>query len=207
MKLRILFVAVVSFAAWVTPAAASPLEITQDIVRPGECGRSRHRPMRPQFITIHSTDNTARTADALHHARAMKDGLRGRHNRSGFLTWHFTVDDHSIYQSLPTNETGEHADYEGPGNRLSIGIEMCVNRTNNIAKTIDLTARLTAKLMKQYHIAIHHVVPHNYWRRIRYSDGRDLGHKQCPQILMDHGKPGGKWNAFLAKVAFYARSQ
>ena len=107
---------------------AAELKITQDIIPPGQCGRPLHQPMRPTFITIHSTDNTSRSANALNHALAMNKGLRGRHNRSGFLTWHFTVDDHSIYQTLPTNETGEHADYEGPGNRSSIGIEMCVNR-------------------------------------------------------------------------------
>ena len=107
------------------PAGAAELKITQSIIRPGKCGRPLHRPMRPTFITIHSTDNTSRSADALHHALAMNKGLRSRHNRTGFLTWHFTVDDHSIYQSLPTNETGEHADYEGEGNRSSIGIEMC----------------------------------------------------------------------------------
>ena len=185
--------------------SAAPLAITPDIIPPGKCGRPLHRPMVPAFITIHSTDNTARSADALNHARAMKNGLRARHNRAHFLTWHFTVDDHAIYQSLPTTETGEHADYEGPGNRSSIGIEMCVNRTNDIAKTVDRTAWLTARLMRQYHIPLGHVVPHMYWRMIRYSDGRDLGHKQCPRILLDHGRLGAKWNAFLAKVALYAR--
>ena len=86
-------------------AGAAELKITPDIIPPGKCGRPWHRPMRPTFITIHSTDNTSRSADALHNALAMKKGLRARHNRTGFLTWHFTVDDHSIYQSLPTNET------------------------------------------------------------------------------------------------------
>src|SRR6476646_12013672 len=124
-------------------SGAAELGITQDIIPPGNCGRPLHRPMRPTFVTIHSTDNTSRSANALNHALAMNKGLRGSHNRTGFLTWHFTVDDHSIYQTLPTNETGEHADYEGPGNRSSIGIEMCVNRGNNPAITIDRTARLT----------------------------------------------------------------
>jgi len=186
-------------------AGAAELKITRDIIPPGECGRPLHRPMRPTFITIHSTDNTSRSADALHNALAMKKGLRSRHNRSGFLTWHFTVDDHSIYQSLPTNETGEHADYEGPGNRSSIGIEMCVNRGNDIASTIDRTARLTAELMRQYDIPLNHVVPHMHWRRIRYSDGRDEGFKQCPRILLDRGRLGPRWSAFMAKVSSYAR--
>jgi len=186
-------------------AGAVELKITQDIIPPGKCGRPLHRPMRPTFITIHSTDNTSRGADALHNALAMKKGLRSRHNRSGFLTWHFTVDDHSIYQSLPTDETGEHADYEGPGNRSSIGIEMCVNRGNDIASTIDRTARLTAKLMGQYDIPLNHIVPHMRWRRIRYSDGRDEGFKQCPRILLDRGRLGPRWSAFMAKVSSNAR--
>lgn len=191
-------------AASLASAGAAELPVTQDLVPPGKSGRSLHRPMHPTFITIHSTDSTARSADAWHHARAMKSGLRGRHNRTGFLTWHFTVDDHSIYQSLPTTETGEHADYEGQGNRSSIGIEMCVNRGNSIPKTIERTAQLTAGLMRQYHIPLSHVVPHMHWRMIRYSDGRDLGYKQCPRILLDHGRLGTKWNAFLARVTFYS---
>jgi N-acetylmuramoyl-L-alanine amidase len=187
------------------PAGAAELKITQDIIPPGKCGRPLHRPMRPTFITIHSTDNRSRSADALNHALAMNKGLRGRHNRTGFLTWHFTVDDHSIYQTLPTNETGEHADYEGQGNRSSIGIEMCVNRGNNLDSTVDRTAQLTARLMRQYDIPLDHVVPHMHWRMIRYSDGRDLGFKKCPRILLDGGRLGPKWSAFMAKISSYAR--
>src|ERR1044072_3675506 len=190
----------------VGPAAgAAELKITQDIIPPGQCGRPLHHPMRPTFITIHSTDNTSRSANALNHALAMNKGLRGRHNRSGFLTWHFTVDDHSIYQTLPTNETGEHADYEGPGNRSSIGIEMCVNRGNDLGSHVDRTAQLTARLMHQYNIPLSHVVPHMHWNMIRYKDGRDLGFKKCPMILLDGGGLGPKWSAFIAKVSSYAR--
>jgi len=187
------------------PVSGAELGATQYIIPPDKCGRPLHRPMRPTFITIHSTDNTSRSANALNHALAMNKGLRGSHNRTGFLTWHFTVDDHSIYQTLPTNETGEHADYEGPGNRSSIGIEMCVNRGNNVDITIDRTAQLTARLMRQYNIPLDHVVPHMHWRMIRYDDGRDLGYKQCPRILLDGGRLGPKWSAFIAKVASYSR--
>jgi len=187
------------------PTVAAELKITQMIIPAEKCGRPLHRPMRPTFITIHSTDNTSHSADALHHALDMNKGIRARHNRTGFLTWHFTVDDHSIYQTLPTNETGEHADYEGEGNRSSIGIEMCVNRGNNLASTIDRTAQLTAKLMRQYDIPLDHVVPHMHWRQIRYSDGRNLGFKKCPRILLDGGRLGPKWSAFIAKVSSYAR--
>ena len=76
---------------WVPDAACAPaaagaaeLKITQDIIPPGKCGRPLHRPMRPTFITIHSTDNRSRSADALNHALAMNKGLRGRHNALDF---------------------------------------------------------------------------------------------------------------------------
>jgi len=44
------------------PAGAAELKITQYIIPAGNCGRPLHRPMRPTFITIHSTDNTSRSA-------------------------------------------------------------------------------------------------------------------------------------------------
>ena len=204
MKILTLLCSVLTELSSLTCSSASGLEITQDIIPPENCGRPLHRPMTPTFITIHSTDNTARSADAWHNAHAMKSGLPAPHNRTQFLTWHFTVDDHSIYQSLPTTETGEHADFEGDGNRTSIGIEMCVNRGSDCAATLDRTAQLTAQLMHQYQIPLSNVVPHMHWRKIRYIDGRDFGYKQCPRLLLDHGRLGPKWNAFLDQVAFYA---
>src|SRR5260370_38457982 len=86
------------------PAGAAELKITQDIIPPGKCGRPLHRQMRPTFITIHSTDNMSRSADALHHALAIKKGPPGRPNRTGFLPGHFTVHNHSLYQNLHTTE-------------------------------------------------------------------------------------------------------
>jgi hypothetical protein len=72
---------------------------------------------------------------------------------------------------------------------------MCVNRGNNLGSTIERTAQLTARLMRQYDIPLNHVVPHMYWRRVRYSDRRDLGFKRCPRILLDRGRLGPKWSA------------
>ena len=57
--------------------------------------------------------------------------------------------------------------------------------------------------MRQYNIPLSNVVPHMHWRMIRYSDGRDLGHKACPLPLLDNGKLGAKWQAFLRKVESY----
>lgn len=180
--------------------------ITQAYIPKGKHGRWRTRSMRPRYITVHSTQNYSRGAGARTHAESLRNGaLKGRKNSLGYITWHYTVDDHSIYQTLPDNEQGQHADYEGAGNRSSIGIEMCENSDNNRARTVEKTAQLVAYLMRKHRIPLDRVVPHQHWRMIRYADGRDLGHKNCPHFLMDNGKPGAKWQAFLRKVNSYYR--
>ena len=176
------------------------------MVEPGKKGRHRMRPMRPRFITIHSTANKSRGADAKTHARGMRNGsFLSKHNSLGFLTWHYSVDQGSVYQSLPDQERGEHADYEGQGNRESIGIEMCENAGNDAGQTIDRTAKLAALLMKRHRIPLERVVPHQHWRRIRYDDGKDIGFKDCPGLLLERGKRAAKWKAFIEAVQGYRR--
>ncbi|RYD25643.1 MAG: hypothetical protein EOP87_24070, partial [Verrucomicrobiaceae bacterium] len=87
-----------------------------DMVRKGTHGRKVVRPMRPRYITIHSTQNY--TAGAERHSVALKRGaLRSPKtrtgNRIGYLIWHFTVDQNVAIQHMPTNEQGEHADFHG----------------------------------------------------------------------------------------------
>ena len=173
-------------------------------IKKGTYGRRVIRRMRPRYITIHSTQNYSPSADAWRHSQALNHGmLRARKrkggNRIGFLTWHYTVDQYRCVQHLPCNEQGEHADFDGPGNNYSIGIEMCENRGNSRARTMDRTAKLTAWLMYKYKIPLRKVVPHYHWAR----KGLRVEHKNCPHFLMDHGHPGAKWQAYLAKINKY----
>lgn len=173
-----------------------------DMVSRGKHGRKVVRPMTPRFITIHSTQNYS--AGARQHSLALKNGaLRSPKtrfgNRIGFLIWHFTVDQGVAIQHMPITEQGEHADFAGPGNRLSIGIEMCENRGNNLSATVERTAKLTAVLMKRNQIPLKNVVPHYHWPR----RGKHPANKNCPHFLLDHGRPGAKWRAFLGKVNYY----
>ena len=173
-----------------------------DMVRKGRHGRKVVRPMTPRYITIHSTQNY--TAGAERHSQALKNGaLRSPKtrtgNRIGYLIWHFTVDQSVAIQHMPTNEQGEHADFGGPGNRLSIGIEMCENRGNSRSATTERTARLTAVLMKKNGIPLRNVVPHYHWPR----RGKNPPNKNCPHFLMDNGRPGVKWRGFLGRVNYY----
>lgn len=212
LALAVIVTTTVLLLSCATPSEAGPssqfkrssLRITKALIPEGRYGRRNARSMRPTYITIHSTQNFGRGADARTHARLLqRGGLKSQNNSLGYLTWHFTVDARNIYQSLPTNEQGQHADYEGTGNRKSIGIEMCEHRGNSRYATIDRTARLTAELMRRYNIPASHIVPHQHWRRIRYSDGKDLGHKNCPHFLMTNGKPGAKWQSFIKLVKSY----
>ncbi len=157
-------------------------------------GRTRRR-MSPRYITIHSTQNWSRGADARRHSLALKRSKLGR------LSWHYTTDQDRAVQHLPTSEQGNHADYDGPGNKYSIGIEMCENRGNSRSATVDRTAKLAAWLMYQHDIPISKVVPHYKWPRW----GKRPPNKNCPHFLMTNGRPGAKWQGFKNKVLSYYR--
>ncbi len=180
--------------------------VKTDLIPSGRVGRYKYRPMKPTYITIHSTQNY--TGNAYNHALALKRGAlratkRKGGNRIGFLTWHFTVQDNVAIQHLPCREQGEHADFDGPGNNYSIGIEMCEHTGNDIGLTIDKTARLAAYLMYTYGIPLNHVVPHYHWPRISPSISQP--HKNCPHFLMDGGRPGRTWQWFVNRVNLHYR--
>jgi N-acetylmuramoyl-L-alanine amidase len=158
-------------------------------------------------VTIHATENRDAGADAFRHALALKNGaLTSRMypggNRIGFLTWHFTVQDNCALQHLPVREQGEHADFNGPGNNFSIGIEMCEHPGNDMAWTVDRTARLAAYLAYSNGMPVSNVVPHYHWPRATTTPH----HKACPHLLLDHDKPGASWRWFQERVrGHYAR--
>jgi len=171
----------------------------QSFIKPGTAGRKTKRSMAPRYLTIHSTQNYS--AGAKQHALALRRGSltarkRPGRNRIGFLTWHFTVEARLVVQHLPTTEQGEHADFNGPGNNYSVGIEMCEHRGNSLARTLDNTARLAAYLMYTKGIPLRNVMAHYHWPR----KGLDPENKNCPHFLLENGRPGRTWNWFLARV-------
>ena len=151
--------------------------------------RKAAKPIRPTFLTIHSTANHSPTSTAMQHSRALCRGAFS--NRS----WHFSVDQYMVVQNLPLNESGWHAGTNA-GNMNSLGIEMCEaeNQGQNHFRTWDRAAKLTAVLMKNYNIDLRHVVPHHHWTG-----------KNCPAPLMTNGRPGPKWAWFLSRVDYYYR--
>lgn len=170
------------------------IRVERDYLPYGARGRSR-RGMNPRYVTIHSTQNWSRGADSLRHSVALKRGALGR------LSWHFTVDDKRAVQHLPTNEQGNHADFAGPGNKYSIGIEMCEHPGNSRSATLERTAKLAAWLCVQHDIPVSNVVPHYNWPR----RGMSPPNKNCPHFLLDNGRPGSKWRGFVRAVEIYHR--
>lgn len=173
------------------------INLKVDMVPKGTLGRRSARSMRPRYITIHSTQNY--TAGAERHSLALKRGALRTGQRPGYLIWHYTVDDSVAIQHMPTTEQGIHADFNGPGNHTSIGIEMCEHKGNNRSKTIEHTAMLTAVLMKEKGIPLKNVVPHYHWPR----KGKTPAHKNCPHFLLENGRPGSKWRWFQGRVNYY----
>lgn len=174
--------------------------LEQSFIPPRTAGRKYYRPMNARYITIHSTQNYS--AGARQHALALRRGAlrapqRKGGNRIGYLTWHFTTEPHLVVQHLPTTEQGEHADFDGPGNNYSIGIEMCEHRGSSLPHTIDNTAKLTAFLMYAKGIPLSNVKAHYHWER----KGLKVPHKNCPHFLLENGRPGETWQWFLRRVA------
>lgn len=146
----------------------------QENIRPGNT-------MKPQFITIHNTGNSNRGANAAAHANVLTSG-----NGGSETSWHFTVDDKEVVQSLPLNENGWHAgDGDGPGNRSTIAIEICQNSDGNYSKAEENAYKLVAFLMKQYNLNINQVKQHYDWSG-----------KNCPQIIREQTG----WGNFKNKV-------
>jgi N-acetylmuramoyl-L-alanine amidase len=147
-------------------------------------GKSVILSMKPEYITIHETDNPSKGADDLAHARLQESG------NSRQASWHLQVDEDSCIQSIPFNECAMHAGdgSNGTGNRKSIAIEICVNQGGNYINAVKNAAEITRQLMAQFNIPVTNVVQHNRWSG-----------KHCPRHLRD-GDFGIDWNYFIGLV-------
>ncbi|MGO4372873.1 phosphodiester glycosidase family protein [Paenibacillus sp. MCAF20] len=159
------------------------LTIKQDLIPVGRRNRPGYA-MKAEYVTIHGTGNTATTADAANHALYLK----GDAAAASPVSWHFTVDDKQIIQHLPITESGWHAGdgTNGPGNRKSIGIELCENAGVNRDLVEDNAAMLVAYLLDSTNLPVTAVVQHNKWSG-----------KNCPQLFRSRS---GSWETFLVAI-------
>lgn len=167
--------------------AYARLNLVQDFIPPGNSNRPGQK-LSPSFITVHNTDNASSRADAAAHARYQK----GPDARARKVSWHFTVDDKAVFQSVPTNEVAWHCGAD-QGNRSSIGVEICMHPEMDVAAAYQRAALLVALLAKRSGIPVPSgVVQHHRWSG-----------KHCPRVLRD--KPGG-WDEFVGSIAAVGNS-
>lgn len=165
------------------------IPVTQKILPEGYAGRPGIKRTVRQIV-IHETANTSRGANAKSHAKYLLE-----YGKDTEISWHYTVDDHEIYQHLPENEVGWHAGdklNEGGGNQAGIGVEICINEDGDYEKALTNAEKLTAHLLFKYGMTIDHVKQH-----------ADFMQKNCPTLLRD----SGRWEEFLQKTAEYLQEE
>ena len=145
----------------------------------------------PKTIIIHNTDNFDPGADAKAHAEWLAT------DTDTGMSWHFAVDDRSIYQCLPYNRGAFHVGrnygsnnlfnvYGGRDHKNTIAIEMCVNRGYDYEKAFQNTVKLTKYLMKELGIPAERVYQHY-----------DICSKNCPSQI----RAKGDWGRFKKLIA------
>ncbi len=143
------------------------MEIIQDIIKEGRINRPGAKNSCTS-ITVHETANKNKGADALAHAKYIKT-LNER------TSWHYTVDDKSVYQHLPDGEKSYHTS-SARANESSIAIELCVNSDGDFEKTKENATQLIRELMKKHNIPPECIYTHHDWTG-----------KNCPTKLLSEG--------------------
>jgi N-acetylmuramoyl-L-alanine amidase CwlA len=162
--------------------AYAKLNIVQDFIPVGNSNRPGTK-LVPAGITIHNTDNSDKGANAAAHAKYQK----GADARKRKVSWHFTVDDTSTYQSLPTNEIGWHA-HNRKGNATTIGVEICMNSDLDVQAAYERAALLVAVLAFQNKIGVPKgIFQHHNW----------YPKKDCPIVLRNEANG---WADFLKQI-------
>ena len=123
--------------------------------------------MIPTYIVIH---NTANSAPAINEAKYLNSS-----SNTSSTSFHFAVDDTSVYQTVNMNYNSWHAGNIAM-NKKSIGIEIAKSTIEDVDvknKAIENGAKLTAMLMKYYDIPLERVITHN-----------DVTGKDCPHDIL-----------------------
>ena len=136
-----------------------------------------------EYLTNHNTGNDDYDANAEMHGKYLKSLYKSNSSKK---SWHVTIDDKEIRQHLPLNVNGYHCtDGVGShsGNMNSIGIEGCMNKNGNWAKTRINMIKFNVWCMNNLPNLLGDnwkktIVPHKHW----YN-------KNCPSIIL--AEPGG----------------
>lgn len=148
-------------------------------------------PIKPTKVTIHNTSNPGKGADARAHSKWVRNTgyYILKNGKKNWVSWHFTVDDVRVIRHLPIGEKAWHA---GPGNAVSVGVEVCMHAGIDQVAAFDRAARLVATILYDLQLGVDDVVTHRHWTG-----------KACPVLLLSDGHEADKWAAFRGKVVEY----
>ena len=153
------------------------VKIRQNLVSSSKYSLKCPNPMVAEFITVHNTANDA-SAD---------NEIRFMISNNSATSYHFAIDDKEVVQGLPLNRNGWHSgDGNGPGNRRSIGVEICYSRSGGArwegAKRNAV--RFLAQLLRE-----------RKWGVDKLRQHADWSNKNCPHRTRAEG-----WKEFVELV-------
>jgi len=155
------------------------VQIKQMLVAPNLADDVTYSGTNPcNYIVIHETANEASGADAERHAKLQANG------NSRAASWHYTVDEHGVYQSFQDTARCWHGGSK-KYNLESIGIEICVNKDGNYKQAVANAMELVKILMAKHNIPKSNVINHR----------ESSGWKDCPHHLRS-GDKGPTWTTF-----------
>ncbi|CAM5501121.1 N-acetylmuramoyl-L-alanine amidase [Bacillus tequilensis] len=136
-------------------------------------------PMAAEYITIHNTYNDASAANEVSY-------MIGNTSSTSF---HFAVDDKEVRQGIPTDRNAWHTGdgTNGPGNRKSIGVEICYSKSGGTKyyAAEKLAIKFVAQLLKERGWGIDRVRKHQDWSG-----------KYCPHRILSEGR----WDEVKAAI-------
>ncbi|MCY8952018.1 peptidoglycan-binding protein [Bacillus atrophaeus] len=135
--------------------------------------------MTAEYITIHNTANDAPAANEISYMI----------NNTSSTSFHFAVDDKEVRQGIPTNRNAWHTGdgTNGPGNRKSIGVEICYSKSGGAKyKAAEKRAiKFVAQLLKERGWGVDRVRKHQDWNG-----------KYCPHRILSEGR----WDEVKAAI-------
>lgn len=110
-------------------------------------------------------------------------------NNTSSTSFHFAVDDKEVIQGLPLNRNAWHTGdgTNGPGNRKSIGVEICYSKSGGAKyKAAEaLAIKFVAQLLKERGWGVDRVRKHQDWNG-----------KYCPHRILSEGR----WDEVKAAI-------
>lgn len=135
------------------------------------------------FIVVHETGIRTPGRDALFFSDFQYNKAYVVDEVDAWTSWHYTVDDHSIYQSFQDETECWHA---GNGDIYGIGIEMCINSDGYYDASLRNNARLIASLLNKHNLGMKSLKMHH-----------DYSSKSCPETMIQDRR----WFEFLDMIS------